>query len=274
MGLLDDLEKEAERLRQEEAQRADQGARREQVWKEKLEPAMRQLEAYLKRLTENLKLLKKRIRAVYPVAGYGDVVAYVDPAFVVRSEAGARNVEIVVEMVAQVASEECPVVAADNPTRAKSLGSILQQHRLGGMFDASKNANGDITAAKFQARGKIPMMLTITADQESSLAKFAFNNLEGFGPSVRQFNPDQLTESLFDALGRFLTREDSGFAQETIGENVRRELQTKLQREQAQREWESKLATQLAEDEARVLRSLDASLRPGLLSGLRRLLSR
>jgi hypothetical protein len=274
MGLLDDLEKEAERLRQEEASRADQGAQREQVWKQQLEPAMRQLEVYLKRLADNLKLVKRRIRAVYTVHGYGEVVVHIDPTFVIRSEAGARQMEIVLEMIGQVATEECPLIVADSMTRAKTLASVLQQHRLAGMFDASKNANGDVTAAKFQARGKVPMMLTISADQASGHARFAFRNMEGFGQSARQFTAEQMTETLFDALGRFLTREDPGFAQESLGENVRRELQTKLQREQARREWEAKLAEQLAEDEVRVLRSLDASLRPGLLSGLRRLLSR
>lgn len=274
MGLLDDLEEEARRMREDEARKAGEGGERERLWKEQLEPSMRNLEAYLKRLIEHLKLLKKRIRAVYSVHGYGDVVVHIDPAFVIRSEGAARSVEIVVEMVGQVATEECPLVVAETLTRARTVASILQQHRLGGMFDAVKNINGDVTSAKFQARGKIPMQLVVRADQESGVARFAFSNMEGFGQSVRQFTPAQMTEQLFDALGRFLTREDSGFAQESIAENVRRDLQTKLQREQAKREWEAKLATQLAEDEAKVLRSLDASLRPGLMSGLRRLLGR
>ncbi|MCK7594022.1 hypothetical protein [Pseudomarimonas salicorniae] len=274
MGLLDDLEKEAERLREEEARKAGSDAQREQAWTERLEPAMRELEAYLKRLTESLKLLKKRIRAVYTVNGYGEVVVYIDPAFVVRTETGSRSIDVIVEMVGQVATEECPLVVADTLTRAKTLSSILQQHRLAGMFDASKNANGEVTAAKFQARGKIPMQLTVHADQESGVARFSFKNMEGFGQSARQFPAEQMSAELFDALGRFLTREDSGFAQESLGENVRRELQSKLQREQAKREWESRLAVQLVEDEAKVLGSLDASLRPGLLGGLRRLLGR
>src|SRR5690606_24129535 len=208
------------------------------------------------------------------VHGYGEVVAYIDPAFVIRSESGPRSIELVVEMVGQIASEECPLVVADTMTRAKTLASILQQHHLGGMFDASKNANGDVTAAKFQARGKIPMQLTVRADRDAGVARFSFSNMEGFGQSMRQFGAEQMGAELFDALGCFLTREDSGFAQESLGENVRRELKTKLQREQARREWEAKLADQLAEDEAKVLRSLDPSLRPGLMSGLRRLLGR
>lgn len=274
MGLLDDLEREAERLREEESRRAGQQVEREQVWKDRLEPSMRQLESYLRRLAEHLKLLKKRIRIAYPVSGYGDVVAYVDPAFVIHSESNPRSVEIVVEMVGLVASEECPLVVADSPTRAKTLASVLQQHHLGGMSDARKNPNGEVIAARFQARGKIPMKLTLSADQDSGLARFAFSNLEGFGQSARQFQPDQLDEQLFDALGRFLTREETGFAQENVGENVRRELQTRLQRDHAKREWETKLGRQIAEDEAKVLKSLDPALRPGLLGGLRRILGR
>ncbi|GIX35903.1 MAG: hypothetical protein KatS3mg126_1682 [Lysobacteraceae bacterium] len=270
MGLLDDLEKEAERLREEEARKAQEAARLEEVWKARIEPAMAELETYLKRLSDHLKVLGRRMRATFEVPGYGPVVAYIEPPFVIHGQSAPRQIELQVEMVGQVASEECPLVVAETMTRARALASALQQHGLGGMFDARKNANGDVTAAKFRARGKIPMRLVVSADRSTCTVRFGFHNMEGFGPSSRQFSAEQFGEELFDALGRFLTREDSGFARENIPEDVRRQLQSKVQRDQALREWEARLAEQLAADEARVLRSLDRFLRPSWLDGLRR----
>lgn len=273
MGLLDDLEKEAERQREEESRLASLREQRELIWQQQLEPATRALEAYLKRLTEQLSFLKKKLRAVLPIHGYGDVVTTIEPSFVLRSEGGKNFYEIVLEMVGQVVTDECPVVIADNLTRVRSLAGVLQQYNLGGMSDTRKNPNGDVISARFQARGKVPMMLTVRAELDSCSARFTFNNLEGFGQSTRNFTPEQLDDALFDSLGRFLTREDTRFAQESISDDMRKQLQTKLQRDEMRREWEHKLSRQLGEDEAKVVDSLDPAAKPGWLLGRLRLLS-
>lgn len=273
MGLLDDLEKEAERQREEQARLAVEREQKEKIWREQLEPALQALEAYLKRLTEQLSFLKKRIRCEFPVHGYGDVVAYIDPVFVLRNEIGKGSYEIILEMVGLVASDECPVVFADTLSRVKTLSSVLQQHTLGGLSEPKKNANGDVVSARFQARGKIPMSLSIRGDVDSCSARFTFHNMEGFGQSTRNFGAAQLDEALFDSLGRFLTREDVRFAQESLADDVRKQLQAKLQRDQLRREWEAKLSRQLAEDEAKVIDTLDPAAKPGWLLGRLRLLS-
>lgn len=273
MGLLDELEQEAERQRQEEARQLAMREQRGQVWAEVLDPAMRALEAYLRQLTEKLSFIKKRIRVVFNAHGYGEVVAYVEPNFVIRSEPGKLSYELVVEMVGQVASEECPSVVADTVARVRTISSVLQQYNLGGTSDVRKNANGDVISARFQAKGKIPMQLTVRADLESGMARFGFVNLEGFGQSSRQYAPEQLNAETFDALGRFLTREDNSFAQESLSDDVRRQLQSKIQRDQMRRDWENRLARQLADDEARVVQMLDPAARPSRLLGRLRMLS-
>jgi len=273
MGLLDDLEKEAERRREEDARSASERERREQVWNEALRPAMQRLEAYLRRLTENLAYLKKRTRQVFALHGYGDVVAQVEPNYIIHSEPAKNNYTITVEFIALVQTDECPAVMAEGIARVKSLQTLLQQHGLTGMNDPRKTPNGDIVAARFQARGKIPMSMTVHADLDSGVARFAFTNLEGFGHSTRSFHAEQLDDQLFDALGRFLAREETRFAQESLPDEMRRQLQSKLQRDQLRREWEHKLSRQLADDEAKVVGSLDPANRPGWLLGRLRLLS-
>ncbi|MBD8525437.1 hypothetical protein [Pseudomarimonas arenosa] len=273
MGLLDDLEKEAERQREEEARIAQAREEKQQVWQDQLLPAMQKLDAYIKRLVDNLAFLKKRTKVSFPAHGYGDVIAAIDPPFILRSESGKASYEIVLEMVGQVIPEESPVVHADNMAKVRTLSAVMRQHGLGGMSDTKKNANGDVVAARFQARGKIAMNLSIRADLESGMARFAFNNMEGFGQSSRSFTPEQLDDALFDELGRFLTREQDRFAQESVADDVRKQWQMKLQRDQMRRDWEEKLSRQLGTDEAKVIESLDPAARPGWFLGRLRLLS-
>jgi hypothetical protein len=267
MGLLDELEQEAERRRSEEAKvEADREAR-DAIWREKLRPSMEALAAYLKKLTEHLTFLKRRTRVVYPLVGYGDVVAYVEPQFEFRDAPGKTQHEITLEFGAQIASEECPNVEAEGLGKVRALTNIFQQHRIGGMVEPRKNANGDVTAARFQARGKIPLKLAISADRDTGVARMSFVNFEGLTPSSRSFAADLLNEQLFDALGRFIAREENTFAQESVAEDVRRQLQNKLQRDQLKREWEGKLARQVGDDEANVLSYMGSAGKPGSVLG-------
>ncbi len=275
MGLLDELEQQAERRRAEEAELAAVAQAREQVWLDRLEPALRELETYLKQLTDQLAFLKKRTRVVYPLPPYGDIVAYVEPSYTLRGRAPAKNsYEILLEFSASVASEECPLIENETGARLKGLIGVLQPLRLNGMTDVRKNANGEIIAARIRAKGRIPLSLLVSADLESGVAKMVFNNLEGFGQSSRSFRPEQLDSTLYDALGRFIAREERHFAQEAVSDDIRRQLQTRIQHDQMKRQWETKLARQLAEDESKVLASLDPSVRPGSMLGRLRLLSR
>ncbi len=275
MSLLEELEKEAGRRREQEAQRQADAESRETAWRERTQPALRELEAYLRRLTEQLGYLQKRARVTYQLPGYGEIVAHVEPAYTLNAEAPSKtSYEIALGYAATVAGEECPLIEGEATPRLRGAISALQQMRLNGMTDVRKNANGEIISARVRAKGRIPLGLTVQGDQESGMVRMTFSNLEGFGQSSRSFKAEQLDTRLFDALGRFIAREETSFAQEAVAEDVRRQLQSRIQREQVKREWETRLARQLASDEAKVLESLDPALRPGGLVGRLRLLSR
>ena len=272
MGLLDELEQEAARLRGDVQDAEAQHEARDRLWAEQTRPAMEQLSEYLKKLAENLAFLKRRIRVTYQVPGYGEVVAYADGPFDVREATpGKHQHEIVFECVAQASPEDSAQVQAETAAKVRMINGVLQQHRLSGMQDTAKNANGDVTSARFQARGRIPLNVNIAASRESNVVRIQFTNIEAFGTTARNFTADQLTPALFDSLGRYLMREDASFARETIGDDVRMQLRTQVQRDQVRREWEQHLARQLTEDEARVLSLMSVGASPGALIGRLRL---
>lgn len=274
MGLLDELEQEAERLRAEAAAQAAARGDREQVWTQQLAPAMANLAAYLEKLTTNLGFLKRRARFEFELPGYGRVVAYADPEFQLKSSPTKIAHEITLDWAAQVATEECPTLELEGTARIKALQGVFQNQRLSGLVESRKNANGEPVAARFQARGRIPLRVHVQAELETSMARMQFANLEGFGSSGRSFGAEQLTPELFDALGRFITREDLEFARERLPEDLRKQLRSRIERDQLKREWEQKLARQLEEDEARVLATMAHGARAGSLLGRLRLAAR
>lgn len=271
MGLLDELEQEAQRRRAEAAAGAAVREDRDRIWAEQLAPAMRELAAYLEKLTAQLGFVKRRMRFDYELPGYGAVVAYAEPQFQLRSTPARATHEISLEFAAQVASEECPVLEVEGVTRVRTLSTAFQQRRLSGLQEARKNANGEQVGGRFQARGRVPLRVVVNADQETCVARVQFENMEGFGSTARVLQPAQLTAELFDALGRFIAREDLDFARERLPEDVRAQLRSRIERDQLKRDWEHKLARDLREDEARVLATMARGSRPGSLLGRLRL---
>lgn len=274
MGLLDELEQEAERRRQAEAGAEAEREARDVAWREKLRPAMGELATYLKKLTEHLTFLKRGPRIVHSLAGYGDVVANIDPVWTLRDEPGKNQHEITIDCFAVVASEESATVEAEGVGRVAALTKQFQAHRIGGPAETRKNANGDVIGARFQARGKIPLNVRIVGDKDSCTCRMQFVNYEGMNTTTRTFAPDAMTPEMFDALGRFLAFEDMNFAREKVDDDVRQRLQTQIQRAQLKREWENKLARQLADDEAKVLSYMGAGKTPGSVLGRLRLAAR
>lgn len=275
MGLLDELEQEAARLRGQTPADEEQRAAREQVWREQLQPAADRLGQFLTQLATRMEEAKRRIRFVYKVPGYGDVVAYAEAPFQCRTTPGPAQCEVEFSMVAQVASAECPEVMAETPGKVRLIHGLLQQHHLSGLFGEVKNANGEIVSGRFQARGRIPVSLRALASAESGQIKLTFANVEGFSGMSRSFAPDAVNDEWFDTLGRYLMREAQSFGRETVAEDLRQQLRTKVLHEQKKRELEERLARQLVEDEGAAIAAMSATASPlALLGRIRRLFVR
>ena len=183
MGLLDDLERESAQ------RRAVGGAPTEEpkegLWTERLGPAVQRLYEYLKKLTAHLTFLKRRIRVSFSLPGYGDVIAYIDPVYSLKATPSNDSVEIVLECFAQVASDECPVLDVEGVVRVETLSSTFSKHRIAGLQEGRKNANGDVVAGRFQARGRIPLRLLIEAGQSLGVARLTLSNFYGFATTIR-----------------------------------------------------------------------------------------
>lgn len=275
MGLLDELEQEAARLRGQTPENDAQRTVREQVWREQLQPKAEQLGQFLMQLASRMEEAKRRIRFVYKVPGYGNVTAYAEAPFQCKTTPGAAQCEVEFSMVAQVAPAECPEVVAETSGKVRLIQGLLQQHHLSGLFGETKNANGEVVSGRFQARGRIPVSLRTLASAESGQFKLSFANVEDFGGMSRSFAPDALNEEWFDNLGRYLMRESPSFGRETVAADVRQQLRTRVLHEQKKRELEERLSRQLQEDEGNVVAAMSATASSlALLGRVKRLFAR
>ncbi|MCB1566588.1 MAG: hypothetical protein KDI78_13405, partial [Xanthomonadales bacterium] len=167
MGLLDELEAEAERRRAAAAAEVDQAAERDRIWREVTLPGMAALADYLKQLSETLGLVEHRPRFAYPLDGYGEVHAEVEPTYRLTNEPRGHQHTIQFEFGANVVSEACASISVSGISRVKAIAGLLQQKGLSGQLDPKYNDNREVIEARFQARGKFPMKLEVFAEQHA-----------------------------------------------------------------------------------------------------------
>jgi hypothetical protein len=254
MGLLDDLEQEAQRRKAslDEAERLK--ADRESAYKTVLEPGMQALHEYLSKLTANLAFLKPKTAVRHEIPGYGTIVAYFEHEYDLKAnKVSPTSKEILLNFHAAVASEECPVVEV-SAAKARTLNGFFQKHRLVGLHESRKNEDGEVVSATFRARGKIPLSVRIAADADSAQVRLSFQNFDLLGEATKSVLPSQFNEQLFDEIGRFIARERSALFREAVSDDFRKQLQQKIQQDQLKRKWEAKIVEQQKQDLEKVKR--------------------
>lgn len=244
MGLLDDLEQEAQRRKATLEVAAREKGECETIYRTRLEPAMQALHDFIARLVENLEFLKPKRPQRYAIPGYGEVVGYIDHDYELKLDAQQLAKQITLNVQCVVATEECPSVDVQGAAKVKALAATFQKFRLAALGASRKDDAGEIVQATFRPRGKIPMSAVITADAESGVARMAFTNFDGFGTVTKLVPADQFNDDLFENLARYLAREPSGLLREELPDEMRRQLQQKIQQEQIRRKWEDKMAEQ------------------------------
>jgi hypothetical protein len=242
MGLLDELEKEAERRRAGDDEQEKAREERERIYREACEPAMQALAEYLGELFKKVQTLKTRTRLSFDLPGYGVVVAETEPEYQFRQTREPGRIRLEIVGVAQVLSEECPLLQVDGVSKVKAMNRLFQQCRLGGMQPMLKDEAGEVSSASFRARGKIDMSGEIEANAGSAQIRLSLTNFEGYVTNTRSFPPERLTEDFFDGIGRYLLCQSSAALKESLPEDVRSQLKARLAQQELKKRWEDKLA--------------------------------
>ena len=254
MGLLDDLEQEAQRRKAslDEAEKAK--AEREHVYRAQLDPAMQAFHEYLGKLTANLAFLKPKTQLRFEIPGYGPLVANIEHEYDLRSEKLSPSArEVVLNFHATVASEACPTVEIVGAGKVRTLNGIFQKLRLAAVHEFKKDDAGEMVSAVFRARGKIPMNVTVATDADTAQVRMSFTNFDSLGVAAKTVPAAQFNEQLYDEIGRFIAREQNALFREAISDDYRKQLQHKLQQDNMRRKWETRIAQQ-QKDEMEALR--------------------
>lgn len=248
MGLLDELENEAQKRKSGDDEAVVRKAAREAAYRTTLEPAMIALHAYLGELVAKLKLVQPKIAIRHAVPGYGDVVGYVEHEYDLKEARLPSSREVTLSFNCTVASSECPNVQVEGAVRVRTLAALFQRYRLGAPLAPSKDTSGEISAATFKAKGRISMVANFMADAASGQLRLSFTNFDDLSTAVKMVGPEQVGESLYEEIARYLTRESSDLMREVLPEDYRSQLRAHVHTQEVTRRWEALIVARQQED--------------------------
>jgi hypothetical protein len=241
VGLLDDLEQEAQKrkLSADDAERLKAG--RSDDYRTRLEPALDALNAFLAELCRKLESIRPKIALRYAVPGYGDIVGHVEHEYRLSETRQPSSREIALDFHCAIASDECPSIEVEGTSRLRAIAGFFQRHRIGGMVAPRKDPSGELIAATFRAKGRIALSARFFADVESGALRMTFTNFDGFDSTVKAVPAADVDAELNEQIGRFLMREPNTLLREDLPEAYRKQLRTKVQQAAIKRHWENRI---------------------------------
>jgi hypothetical protein len=242
VGLLDELEQEAQKRGIADDESLRRKAERDKAYRAHLEPALDSLHAFLSELILKLKTLRPRTALRYHVPGYGEIVGYIEHVYRLDDNKQSSSREISLDFACAIATEECPTVEVEGASRLRAVSGFFQRHRIGGMLAPRKDAAGDVAAATFRAKGRIPVGAQFHADAENGVLRMSFSNFDGFDTTVKSLAPSQVDEALYEQIGRYLVREPNTLLREDLPEAYRKQLRSKVQQQEIKRRWENRIS--------------------------------
>ncbi|MBK6725916.1 MAG: hypothetical protein IPG63_01440 [Xanthomonadales bacterium] len=247
MGLLDDLEQQAQKERdsKEEAQKL-----KREFFKNTTLPLMENFYDYLTRLSKSLNVVKSPRNGRYPISGYGEVITRCDNDMNVQAQMPMYGRTYTLTCTGVVDSSQSPSMMIEGASRIDSMIELFRRYGFEALERAEKSEKGEYTKAWFRAIGKVPMTAVFTAEMNSDLLRMEFTNFDSFGTRKQTVRIAELNDELFDTIGKYIALQQNYILRESISDENREAWRSKLQQEQTRREWEQKISeAQKAEEE-------------------------
>ncbi|MCC6594668.1 MAG: hypothetical protein IT479_15505 [Xanthomonadales bacterium] len=224
MSFLDRLKREADQQRMQAEQTARERDERETRYRTQIEPKMKALTHYLEGLVATLQEVRPPILIRMPIQGYGELCAVPFWDYKVEPERRHRGYLLTMTWSLRVDPERTPVVRAEGVTRVKTLTNVFRQHTLAGIKEERRTPQGEISLATFHARGFVKARFTAQISADDPVLRLVFENASWLGSSRRQVNWEQIDDSLFDRIARFIVREDDSLFTEEVPDELKQRL--------------------------------------------------
>jgi hypothetical protein len=202
MGLLDDLKKEAETLKNQEAQRT-QSLKANAV---QVDQALRNLFRYMNELFRQLNVVKPPCDRTYNLLTVGKIEGLSQSDYRVEYRTSQRNNSEHFEEL-NVTFRRAKAESFTVKREAESIErfrDLLWQNNMRFTSEPFRNDRRVITHEFFTINNEVICGADMVADYDEGVIRFKLKNVEDFGPSIYTLEPSIINDQCLEDLAKLL----------------------------------------------------------------------
>ncbi len=202
MGLLDDLKKEAETLKNQEAART-QSLKANAV---QVDHASRTIFKYLNDLFRQLNVVKPPCVRTYDLLTVGKIDGLVQGDYRIEYRTSQRNnSEHYEELTVTFRRSKPEVIKVKREAETiEKFRDLLWQNNMRFTSEAVRNDRRVVTHEFFNINSEVICGLDIVSDYDEGVIRFKLKNVEDFGPSIYTLEPSNITDKSLEDLAKLL----------------------------------------------------------------------
>lgn len=232
MGLLDDLRREADRVREEREAEETRQAELERIYRVAVAPRLIEIHRYLTELLDHLDTVCWTVDTTFSIPGIGRIEGL---------NQGNYSVHIDSHKTPKRVRLLCACLAGEERTfsvdvqKADELRQFLLANQAFFTEWPQRDGMGKIKSMMFQAKVRVRAELSFEADIRGSRILVASHNFEGVTDREYWFGYATIDENWLDGLGNYVLRKKLVLGGQEMSEEARDRLRRIVDREKAHR---------------------------------------
>lgn len=244
MGILDDIKKEAERLRHLQEAEDELKTAQERSALVALRDRMVRIHRYLFELVDQLDVVGWEVSASYSVPGVGEV------------EFTQGNYRIYIDNVndpKRISLRfDCSVSDSQHyPVKPRAIADEFRKFLRSEQvpFTELPIRNGaEVEGATFECRLRVLVSLLFETQESDFTVQVSTHNFEGLADERLQFHYQKIDDDWLDKLGHYVLRKDRRLSALDISDDVRLQIRQRLEEDNRRRMAESGIVGQKKDD--------------------------
>ncbi|HVS27387.1 MAG TPA: hypothetical protein VHE58_08855 [Burkholderiales bacterium] len=216
MKFLDELKKEAEERKQQEALETQSKLSALGQNFMQLQAKLREIYAYLDDLVKQLNVVKPIVLRSYYIEGLGNFEGLNQKEYALnKTHKSIDNKDFIdtITLRLKCTAEGALSMEKDTPGLIKTMCEYLRDFKIKFELQEMKNQRGFVDRAVFKVPREVPVTVAFNGNLEKSTIKIQVKNLERLGESTFTYGIDEIDEQLLDEFSKLLVGKPNHFRQ-------------------------------------------------------------
>ena len=209
MGLLDDLKKEAETLKSQEAVKSQSIKANAAA----VDRALRKTFQYMNELFRQLNVVKPPCAHVYDFLTVGKIDGLIQSDYRIEFRTSQRENSEHYENVTINFKRSKPeqLTIKREAEQIERFRDLLWQNNMRFTSEPFKNERRVTTHEVFKINCEVLCAADVVGDYDNGVIRFKLKNVEDFGPTVYSLEPDTVTDKTLEELAKLFIGKESNF---------------------------------------------------------------